>query len=275
MKSILFDGALRRWSLTVGLLAGLAALLVTLAPSIDAQQRPQTPHWFWGNDASAYAGAEIKAFDQNGVEINTGGDGTAIISSNGEWSVTISQEDAIQVRLRIVSPSGDRETALMDVIVGGFDSEGLSIREFNLVAREPVSIRIRARVYPTGEHPDIPHRSIEFNLVVDDEVQPLNDMPRQRTIRPHHASGRWYASNEFEIGGGLTARIIACKRPDDGVRFGVRVDGYGDFIPRRNLMSASRTSTSWAVSDPAVLIPGTQPVDGRAGRGDDNCTFGK
>ena len=71
MKSILFDGAARRWSLTIGLLAGLAALLVTLAPSLDAQQ-PPAPHWFWGNDADSYAGSEIKAINQNGVEVSSG-----------------------------------------------------------------------------------------------------------------------------------------------------------------------------------------------------------
>ena len=281
MRANLIDAAARRWVLRAALFLGLIAMIAALATTVDAQgNQPKTPHWFWGTDADAYTEATIQAVNQNGTVVET-----ATIDSDGGWSVVVSPEDAAQVKLRIVSASGDRETALMDVIVGGFDPDGLSIAEFQVVDdtddldnladdSETLTVKIRARVHP--EHPDIPYRSIEFNLSVDGEPLPLNDNPRERTIRPNHSSGRWYQSNLFALGDGFEARIIACKDQSGGVRFGVRVEGQDDIIPRLNLLPGSRTTTRWAASNEIDLpLPGNDPNPSRAGRGDTDCLYGK
>ena len=229
MKSILFDGAARRWSLTIGLLAGLAALLVTLAPSLDAQQ-PPAPHWFWGNDADSYAGSEIKAINQNGVEVSSG-----IIGGDGGWHVVVTRDDATQVKLRIVSSSGDRETALMDVIEGGFDSSGLSIRAFSPVAEElgdsdsTISVRIIARRAEDGR--------IEFGMR-DPDGEDI--FPRARyfpATGPDH--NRFLRSSEIDFGDGFTGRLIARRAPDGRVEFGFRVEGYEDIFPRARYFPAT------------------------------------
>ena len=285
MRAILFEGAAKRWSLGVALLAGVAALLMASSQGVEAQQ-PPAPHWFWGNDADSYAGSEVKVFNQNGAEISSGGEGSGQIGSDGSWYVSVSRDDASQVKLRIVSSSGDRETSYMDVIEGGFSPSGLSISAFTPVVdltddvedlEDTLAVRIRARVYPSSEDSTIPFRSIEFNLIVNGVPQSLNDNPRERTIRPNHASGRWYRSNWFDLGDGFRAAVIACKDQEGGVRFGVRVDGRDDIIPRFNLLGASRTSTGWAASNPEIDImrPGDDLNPNRAGRGDANCRYGK
>lgn len=278
MRSILFGGAARRWSLSVALLAGLAALLVSFAATTSAQDNPRPPHWFWGVDMDSYVGDQVVAINQSGVQV-----GASRIDNQGTWSVTVSPDDARTVTLRLVTASGDRETDPLDVMDGGFDADGLSISAFsNRISGEvdqvgdTLPVQIRARVYPSSEDPTIPFRSIEFNLSVDGVPQTLNDNPRERTIRPNHASGRWYRSNWFDLDNGFRAAIIACKDQDGGVRFGVRVDGQDDIIPRLNLLSGSRTSTRWAVSNEVhISQPGNDPNPSRAGRGDTNCLFGK
>lgn len=278
MRSILFGGAARRWSLSVALLAGLATLIVSLAATANAQDNPRPPHWFWGVDMNSYVGDQVIALNQNGVQV-----GSSDIDNQGRWAVTVSPDEARMVTLRLVTDSGNRETDPLDVIDGGFDPDGLSISEFTHRTSEEVEdltdtipVEIRARVYPSSENPEIPFRSIEFNLSVDGVAQELNDNPRERTIRPNHASGRWYRSNWFDLGNGFRAAIIACKDQNDGVRFGVRVDGRDDIIPRLNLLSGSRTSTRWAVSNEVnILRPGDDLNPSRAGRGDTNCLFGK
>ena len=285
MKVILNDFKSRRRNLRFAVVGGLAALLLALLLAPDAlSQQPPAPHWFWGSDAQAYAGSEIKAFNQDGDEVETGGEGSGRIGADGRWFTAISREGGTeQVKLRIVSSKGDRETALMDVIQGGFDSQGLSITAFKTVEDslsatddDTLTIRIRARVYPSDEDPSIPFRSIEFNLSVGDRAQELNDNPRQRTIRPNHANERWYRSNPFDLGNGFEAYVIACKAPDGGTRFGVRVDGRDDIIPRLNLLPASRTSTNWARSNEfEIQLPTDNRNVERPGRPDEDCRFGK
>ena len=277
MRTHLPTGATRKWSLSLALVAGLAALLLTLTPSIEAQQ-PPAPHWFWGIDLDAYVGDEIQAVNQAGTVV-----ANTRVGAHGAWSIIVSTQDARTVKLRLITDDVTRETEALDVIEGGFDEGGLSITDFKAVdddladvSDDTLTVRIRARVHPTSEDPTIPYRSIEFNLGVNGVPVELNDMPRQRTIRPNHASGRWYRSNWFDLGDGFEAAIIACKDQSGGVRFGVRVEGRDDIIPRLNLLPASRTSTNWARSNEIDLpLPGSDPSPSRAGRGDENCRYGK
>ncbi len=281
MHQPLLDTSARRWLLGVALLAGLAALIVSFAPSIDAQNQPRPPQWFWGVDADAYAGATIKAINQNGVELSIDEDeDNAVVSAQGEWSYVIDTDEASRVTFRLIGSDVTLETSPITVVGDGEFTE-VSIADFrhDVTAVEPeatLPVQIRARVYPSSENPAIPFRSIEFNLSVDGVPEALNDNPRERTIRPNHASGRWYRSNWFDLGDGFRAAIIACKDQSGGVRFGVRVDGRDDIIPRLNLLPASRTSTRWAVSNEVdIMQPGNDANPSRAGRGDDNCRFGK
>ncbi len=278
MQTILIDAGARRWTLRVVLVGLLAAAIVALAATADAQDHPKPPHWFWGHGADAYVGAAVTAIDDNGDDVGSG-----VVGADGRWSLTVQPEDASRAKLRISTTNETRETDLMDVLPGGFDIAGLSITDFDLVDSamieddsETLTLQIRARVYPSSEDPRIPFRSIEFNLRVNGVDQELNDQPTQRTIRPNHASGRWYSSNLFDLGDGFEARIIACKQPDGGVRFGVRVSGRDDIIPRLNLLPASRTSTNWASSNEVdIQKPSEDTNVSRAGRGDTNCRYGK
>ena len=235
MRAILFEGAAKRWSLSVALLASLAALLVTLSPGIDAQQ-PPAPHWFWGNDADSYAGSQIKVFNQNGVEIRSGGEGSGQIGNDGGWYVSVSRNDATQVKLRIVSSSGDRETALMDVIEGGFDPDGLSITAFTAVAQElgdddsTIAVRIVARRADDGR--------IEFGMR---DPNGAEIFPRARFF-PQGGPGhtRWLRSSPIDFGGGFEGRIIARYVAEDGrTEFGFRVEGYDDIFPRARFFPAT------------------------------------
>ncbi|MDE2968221.1 MAG: hypothetical protein OXS30_12155 [Chloroflexota bacterium] len=280
MRTQQFAVLTRRRFAGVTMLIGALVALAMFASSVDAQDQPPAPQVFWGADADAYAGSEVKVFDQNGAEISAGGEGTGTIDSEGTWFVQLSEDDAERVKLRIVSASGDRETGLLDVI--GFDFKEISIRAFSPVSDElagagdTLTVQIRARVYPSSEDPTIPFRSIEFNLSVDGQPEQLNDNPRERTIRPNHAGGRWYRSNWFDLDDGFRAAIIACKDPSGGVRFGIRVDGRDDIIPRLNLLPGSRTSTRWAASNEVEISrTGDDANPSRAGRGDTNCRFGK
>ena len=283
MQTIQIDPGARRWTLRVAMLGLLAALFVGLASVVDAQsQQPKPPHWFWGRDADAYAGASVVAVDASGDVVSTAQEGSGVVGSDGAWYVSVSTEDATRIKLRLVATNVTRETGFMDVVAGGFDEDPISISAFAIVEdamdgdEETLAIRIRARVYPSDENPAIPYRSIEFNLSIGNDPVELNDNPRERTIRPNHASGRWYYSNWFDLGDGFEAAIIACKDQDGGVRFGVRVEGRDDIIPRQNLLPASRTSTGWARSNVIDLpLPGSDSNPDRAGRGDDDCQYGR
>ena len=125
MRPILFEGAARRWSLGAALLATLTILLINFAPSITAQDNPRPPHWFWGNDLDSYVGDQVVAINQDGAQV-----GSTTVESRGEWTVTVSPEDARTVTLRLISDSGTRATDPLDVMDGGFDAEGLSISDF-------------------------------------------------------------------------------------------------------------------------------------------------
>ena len=236
MRTILFEAAARRWTLSVALLAGLATLLVALAPSTDAQQQPPTPHWFWGSDADSYAGAQVKVFNQNGVEVSSLGVGSGVVGSDGSWFVAVSLDQATRVKLRIVSPLGDRETELMDVIPGGFDSEGLSITQFSVVTQElgaddaTISVRIIARRADDGR--------IEFGMRGPDGEDILPPARFFPAGGPGHS--RWLRSSVIEFGNGYEGRLIARYVEADGrTEFGFRVEGYDDIFPRARFFPAS------------------------------------
>ena len=174
MRSTLFDGTVRRWSLMVALVAGLATLWITLAPSLDAQDQPLPPQYFWGTDADNYVGAEVKVFDQNRNELPACpesaqcGEHVGMVSGEGEWHVAVDSRETSKVRLRIVSSSESRETNLLDVVGG--DGEAVSIRQFVNVVQvdttptETLPIKIRVRLHPTREL-----RTLEFNIEVNGE----------------------------------------------------------------------------------------------------------
>ena len=231
MRSILFGGAARRWSLSVALLTGLAALMVSLAASTSAQDNPRPPHWFWGVDMDSYVGDQIVAINQDGVKV-----GSSDIDSQGSWSLTVSPEDARTVTLRLVTDSGDRETDPLDVMDGGFDEDGLSISDFSNritdVLEEPdetIFVRIIARRAEDGR--------IEFGMR-DPDGQDI--FPRARyfpATGPDH--NRFLRSSEIDFGDGFTGRIIARRAPDGRVEFGFRVEGYDDIFPRARYFPAT------------------------------------
>lgn len=231
MRSILFGGAARRWSLSVALLTGLAALMVSLAASTSAQDNPRPPHWFWGVDMDSYVGDQIVAINQDGIQV-----GSSNIDSQGGWSLTVSPEDARTVTLRLVTDSGNRETDPLDVMDGGFDEDGLSISDFSNritdVLEEPdetISVRIIARRAEDGR--------IEFGMR-DPDGEDI--FPRARyfpATGPDH--NRFLRSSEIDFGDGFTGRIIARRAPDGRVEFGFRVEGYDDIFPRARYFPAT------------------------------------
>lgn len=231
MRSILFGGAARRWSLSVALLAGLATLIVSLAATTNAQDNPRPPHWFWGVDMNSYVGDQVIALNQNGVQV-----GSSDIDNQGRWAVTVSPDEARMVTLRLVTSSGDRETDPLDVIDGGFDPDGLSISEFsNRVTDEieatgdTLSVRIIARRAEDGR--------IEFGMR-DPDGEDI--FPRARyfpATGPDH--NRFLRSSEIDFGDGFTGRIVARRAPDGRVEFGFRVEGYEDIFPRARYFPAT------------------------------------
>lgn len=237
MPAIPSIGAARRLGLGAALLVGVAALLVALAPSTNAQQQPPAPHWFWGDDADAYAGSEIKAFNQSGSEVSTGGEGSGRIDADGTWFVAVTTEGGTrQVKLRIVSARGDRETGLLDVIQGGFSPAGLSITAFRPVPEEldfdgeTISVRIIARRAPDGR--------IEFGMRDPDGENVLPPARYFPVGGPGHT--RWLRSTEIDFGGGYVGRIIARHVEETGrTEFGFRVEGYPDIFPRARFFPAS------------------------------------
>ncbi len=259
MRSILFDGTARRWSLGVALVAGLATLLITLAPSLDAQSQPLPPQYFWGTDATNYVGAEVQVFDQNGNElpacpVSAQCEQEGIVYSDGGWHVAVDPREATKVRLRIVSSSESRETSLLDVVGG--DGQGVSIREFVNVVQvdtaptETLPIRIIVRLHPTRES-----RTLEFNIRVNDvDVSPA---PAKRYLTPGLSTDRWLQSSPIDAGNGYQVRVIACKQADDDVLFGVRVAGHDDIIPRLHRMPSSVTDNNWKRSNEfEIELPG-------------------
>ena len=224
----------RRRIAGVAFLIGAAVLLAAQASSIGAQQ-PKTPHWFWGADASQYVGAQISAINQDGVEVDSDGEGSGVVNRDGGWWVTVSPEDARTVKLRLVLGDMVRETDALDVIEGGFDPEGLSIAAFSPVSTtldesgNTISVRIIARRAEDGR--------IEFGMRDPDGV---DIFPRARyfpAAGPDH--NRFLRSSEIDFGSGYTGRIIARRAPDGRVEFGFRVEGYDDIFPRARYFPAS------------------------------------
>ena len=269
MRSIMFDGTARRWSLGVALVAGLATLLITLAPSLDAQSQPLPPQYFWGTDATNYVGAEVKVFDQNGNElpacpVSAQCEQEGIVYSDGGWHVAVDPREATKVRLRIVSSSESRETNLLDVVGG--DGQGVSIRQFvNVVQVDTLPIRIIVRLHPTLES-----RTLEFNIRVNDVD--VNPPPPERYLTPNLRTDRWLRSSVIDAGNGYEVRVIACKQSDDDVLFGVRVEGHDDIIPRLHRMGSTVTDNGWKNSNEfEIQLPGTNTNVVRLGE-DDDCT---
>ena len=268
MRTILFEGATRRWALGVVLLAGLAALLVSLVPFAGAQDNPLPPHWFWGTHLESYVGDEVVAVNQDDIQV-----GSSTVDSEGSWTIAISPDAARTVTLRLITDSGIRQTDLLDVIQGGFDAQGLSITDFkHRVADEieevgeTLAVRIIARLHPTRAS-----RTLEFNLRVNGvDIDPP---PSARFLTPSLATDRWLNSSDIDAGDGYVVRIIACKQADDDVIFGLRVEGYDDIIPPRRRLASTTTHNRWLQSS-EIAIPLANDNDDvvRLGRGDIGCT---
>lgn len=269
MRSILFGGAARRWSLSVALLAGLATLIVSLAATTNAQDNPRPPHWFWGDDMDSYVGDQVVAINQNGVQVESSN-----IDSSGGWYLTVSPEDARTVTLRLVTDSGNRETDPFDVMEAGFDAEGLSISDFQHRIEQTIPIDIYARLHPTRTP-----RTWEFTVRINGV--PVDPAPPSRYHGPSLQREAWYQSSRINIAGGYEVRVIACRTENESMRFGLRVEGRDDIIPQRNLLSGTRTSNSWARSTLIDLpLPGDDPNPSRAPGTrapvpDADCRYGK
>ena len=279
MTSILHEGATRRWCLRVAIVTGLTALLIGLASSITAQENsqenPRPPHWFWGTDLDSYVGDQVVAINQDGQQV-----GASTVDSQGGWTVTVSPETARTVTLQLISDSGTRATDAIDVMEGGFDADGLSITEFrNRIddtsqVDETIKVEIYARLHPTRTP-----RTWEFTVRVDGV--PVDPAPRARYHGPSLQREAWYSSSPISIAGGFEVQVIACRTDDEDMRFGLRVEGQDDIIPRRNLLPGDRTSTNWARSNLIDLpLPGSDPDPSRAPgtrapAPDADCRYGK
>lgn len=259
-----------RWKIGIGLLLSAVALLVIFTSTLNAQQTPPPPHWFWGNDMQAYVGATIEAYDQDGAAIS---ESSTTVMRTGEWSLIILTESATRVSFRLVGDNATRETELRDVIRAGFDQ--ISIRAFTTeidtddgLTEDPttIDVRIHARL-----NPERPARTLEFNLIVNGEA--MDPPPSARYLGPGLATDRWFRSSEIDAGNGFIVRIIACKKSNDDVVFGLRVDGHDDIIPKNRRLQNSITHNRWLRSS---QIPIPLPTDNedvvRLGRGDTNCT---
>ena len=232
MQSILIGGARRRPVRGLVLLTALATLLVALSATAQAQEQPDPPHWFWGIDADAHNGATISAIDQNDKQVSS-----STVDSKGGWHLTVSTEAAERVKLRLVDGDMVRETDFIDVVAGGFSSEGLSIAAFSIVpetleqgASTTIMARIIARRTSDGR--------IEFGMR-DSDNQDI--FPRARYFPaggPGH--NRWLRSSEIDFGGGFAGQIIARYGSADGrTEFGFRVAGYEDIFPRARYFPAT------------------------------------
>ena len=252
MIRILTASAAKRWSLSVALMAGLAMMIVALSPSADAQgsDLPTPPHWFWGNDASAYVGATVEAVDANGTVFTSSSpdESAHIVDSTGGWSVQISQDQASRVKLRLTHGNVVRETAFFDVLKGGFSVAGISITQFMIVDDElvddsdTITVRIIARRAPDGR--------IEFGMR-DQNGEEI--FPRARFF-PNGGPGhsRWLSSSLIDFGGGFEGKIIARYEEGRGrTEFGFRVVGYDELFPRARFFPATGPDHNrWLTSSP-------------------------
>ena len=254
MQTILIDAGARRWTLRVVLVGLLAAAIVALAATADAQDHPQPPHWFWGNDADAYVGATVTAIDDDGNDVGINQDGASVVNSDGEWSVQVQPEDASRIKLRIANADVTRETNYMDVVSGGFDPAGVSISAFTnfvdddlqeTVPPSSIEVRIVARRADDGR--------IEFGMR-DQHGEEI--FPRARYF-PNGGPGhsRWLRSSEIDFGDGFTGRIVARYVAGDGrTEFGFRVEGYDDIFPRARFFPATGPNHNrWLTSTPIEI----------------------
>ncbi len=268
MHQTLLDIPARRWLIGVALLAGLAALIMALADTTSAQGRPIAPHWFWGQDADSYAGTTVQAFNQNGDELGINDDGEGVVGPDGGWyySVLRVDDNAARVRFRLTNSSGSRETDLFDVVDGDVDEVPISAFSNEIPTTQSVRVIVRL-------HPDRTPRTLEFNLQVDGvDVDPA---PRSRFFTPGLDNNRWYHSNPVsDLGHGFEARVIACRKDDGNVVFGVRVAGHDDILPRLRTFLTTFTDNNWKRSNPVEVL---KPSDNDAATrltADQGCTGG-
>lgn len=267
MTSILFASGAKRLALSLALLAGLAALLISVAPSIMAQDNPRPPHWFWGVDLTSYVGDQVVAINQDGEQV-----GSSPVDSDGGWSVAVSPEDAQTITLQLITDSGTRATDSLDVMDGGFDGDGLSITDFKHRVVEEVEavgetlpIQIIARL-----RDDRTPRTFEFSIRINGvDADPP---PRLRHHTPGLDRNRWYQSSLIDAGDGFEVRVIACRQDDEDMLFGVRVEGHDDIIPRLHRIGASHSRNNWLQSN-EIEVP--EPGDNDNAirlRIDDDCS---
>ena len=229
MRTILFGGAARQWSLRVALLAGLAALLVTFSAGIGAQDQPEPPAWFYGDDARSYVGAQVKAFNQNGDELPASDTDVDVVEAGGQWSRTILSSDATMVTFRIVHSTGTLESRPQHVVDGSLTK--VSITQFSAITdTASISVRIIARRADDGR--------IEFGMRGPDGQDILPPARFFPAAGPGHSN--WLRSTEIDFGDGFVGRIIARHVEGDGrTEFGFRVEGYDDIFPRARFFPAS------------------------------------
>ena len=270
MHHTLSDTLTRRWLIVVAVLAGLAALSVSLIPSTSAQQGlPEIPHWFWGTDAHAFVGANVYALDQNGNRLaSTAGEDHPMVDAQGGWAYVISTDEASRVTFQIETRDGTLGTNAYNVVGNGEDTE-ISIRDFSneVSAAATKDIRVIARLHPTRAL-----RTLEFNIRVDgvDKEPP----PQRRYLGPDLPTNRWLYSSEIDAGGGFRVRVIACKQDDDDVIFGVRVVGHDDIIPQLRRLGTNITHNRWLhSSEIPIPLPGNSQTVTRL-TADPGCTGG-
>lgn len=268
MRTLHIAVSARRGIAAVALLIGALVLLAVYAPSLGAQH-PTAPHAFWGDDADNYVGALIKAFNEDGDEVmNAAAEGGGVVDSNGGWFIYISPTEARTVRLRLIHGSIVRETDPMDVIEGEISTAGLSIQAFRhnvTVAPETLNVRITARLHPTRAN-----RTLEFNVRVDGVA--VDPPPRARYVGPRQSTERWLESSSIPLGDGFAVRVIACKRTNDTIIFGLRVDGHDDIIPRKRAFRSSFTHNRWLSSNEISIPMPRDNDDAQRLRGDVGCT---
>ncbi|MYB21095.1 MAG: hypothetical protein F4066_09190 [Chloroflexi bacterium] len=262
MKSQLFAVLTRRRVAGLAALFGAVVVLAMFAAVVDAQGQPKLPHLFWGRDAGQYSGATITAVNQDGVEVLPAIEGGGLVNPDGSWSLAISPDDARTVVLRLTLGATIRETNPLDVIEAEFPDEGLSIADFRPVLTK--EIRVIARLHPTRAL-----RTLEFNIRVGGvDIDPP---PRARYLGPNERSNSWLQSSPIDAGDGFWVRVIACKRDNGSVIFGVRVDGHDDFLPRGRVFRSSVTHNRWLPSTPIEIErPGSSQSVVRLGR-DPGC----
>ncbi|MCY3557492.1 MAG: hypothetical protein OXH13_02445 [Chloroflexi bacterium] len=262
MKSQLFAVLTRRRVAGLAALFGAVVVLAMFASIVDAQGQPRLPHIFLGYDAGSYVGATITAYNENGVEVPGATETGGFVDADGTWSLAISPELARTVVLRLTLGQIVRETDPLDVIEADITIEGLSIADFRPVLTK--EIRVIARLHPTRAL-----RTLEFNIRVGGvDVDPP---PRARYLGPNERSNSWLRSSPIDAGDGFWVRVIACKRDNGSVIFGVRVDGHDDFLPRGRLFRSSVTHNRWLPSTPIEIErPGSSQSVVRLGR-DPGC----